>query len=166
MFKTETIYPLIEIVENLKSSNVASISSLINVYGEMEMMLEDNPAFMDTLQLIKSKLMGLIGKITTLQTGMIFVELGIPNAESLERADKEQIEQLIKRFYEIIFKYKGLEETKEGRMFVKSQEIKKQITEQMIEVILKVYQAACDALKKWDSNLEIYDVETIKRTLH
>ena len=167
MFKTETIFPLIEVSENLRANTVSSISSLINVYNEIELMIGENTAFMDTSQLLKSKLIALIGKITSQQTKAIFIELTIGSIESLDNADMEQLEQLIKRLYEIIFKYKSSEEAQVAniKLLIKSQEIKKQISDQVAQVILNVYEAACKNLKKWNSKLEIYDVATIKKSL-
>jgi len=169
MFKTETIFPLLSVCENLRQDTIISLCSMINLYYEIQIMLEKCESFMDIVHLIRSKIMGQITKIINKENPKIMAELGITEIEVISKFSQEQLEVLIKRLYEIVFKYKGYDEkfmqTENYKYYIRSLDIKKQISIQVAENILKIYEICSTLLKNYKTQIEIYDIETIKKSL-
>ncbi len=168
MFKTETVFPLIEICDGLKATTPRSLCSLINVYDEIESIFDTASAFMDTVQLMKSKLLALVPKVAAQQIAGIFAELGLGNVDDVARCSQEQLEHIVKRLYEIIFKFRGVDEKQAGesyRVLIRSPDVRKQVSSQISDAIVKIYESACLALKKCKTSVELYDVEAIKKSL-
>ncbi len=168
ILKTETLLPLVLICEGLRCDTHKSLCSRLNVYSEIVGLLESSPVLLDTVQLVRSKLLTLTPKLSALQAAFIYADLALNSPDDLAKCTQEKLEQIVKRLYEIIFKYKGLDEQQGDnyQTWLRSPALKKEVADHIQTTIIKIYELASGRLKQeFNTTMQLYDLDTLRKSL-